>query len=42
MTEPEAAGETALADTPRVSIVALEAVRALLDRASRLGKADPR
>jgi hypothetical protein len=42
MTEREAAGETALADTPRVSIVALEVVRALLDRAPQPGKADPR
>ena len=40
MTEPEAAGEVALTDTPYVSVSALEAVRALLDQAWRSPKAD--
>jgi len=40
MTEPEAAGEVALTDTPYVSVSALKAVRALLDQALRSPKAD--
>jgi hypothetical protein len=40
MTEAEAAREVALVDTPRVSIAALEAVRALLDQRRDLPDAD--
>ncbi|HVH66661.1 MAG TPA: hypothetical protein VM716_02235 [Gemmatimonadales bacterium] len=42
MTEPEAAGEVALTDTPHVSVAALAAVRALLDQAGGAAKAEGR